>query len=314
MMDRRRFMSLSCRTLAAGLLGATALPGRARADEREARAADASSWPDLVIARGPAKEALPRALAAIGGLGRFVPPGKVVAIKPNASFPAPPEWGATTHPEVLAALIAACLEAEARRVLVVDHTMGDAARCFERTGTAAAVAPFERAKLVSLDDHAMYQEVAIPQARALHRAEIAQAVLRADAWINLPTAKSHNATGVSFGLKNLMGLVWDRQTFHRDMDIHAGIADLARVLRPQLTILDAAYLLKTGGPTGPGDVEAYGGIVVGSDPVAVDAFAAGLTTWNRQMVRPGEIPHLRMAAEQGTGTLDLGSLKIQELT
>jgi len=115
-------------------------------------------------------------------------------------------------------------------------------------------------------------------------------------------------------MKNLMGLVWDRHTFHADMDLHMGIADLASVLRPQLTILDAVYLLKTGGPAGPGDIEEYGGVVVGTDPVAVDAYAVGLTAWNQQTMTPGKVDHIRYAAEKGIGQNDLSSLRIEELT
>lgn len=41
--------------------------------------------------------------------------------------------------------------------------------------------------------------------------------------INVPVAKSHSATGVSFGMKNLMGLVWDRTYFHSGINIHQAI-------------------------------------------------------------------------------------------
>lgn len=82
---------------------------------------------------------------------RFLEPNQVVLIKPNASFSSIPDWGATTHPDVLSAVLQACFEAEARRVLVVDHTMPGQRGCFERNGTAEAIAGFPKAKLVSLD-------------------------------------------------------------------------------------------------------------------------------------------------------------------
>jgi len=337
------FLSLGSRALAAGLIvpaglvrpsAATQSAGWSAASSSSPSAAPASGIdssaspgapaspdsagilpqvPDLVVARGDAAKALRQGLDALGGLERFVHPGEVVVIKPNASFLSPPEWGATTDPAVLSALIAACLEAEARRILVVDHTLSPAARCFARTGIGDAVAAFPKAKLVSLDAQRLYREIPIPRGKALKRTEVAQAALRADVLINLPSAKSHSATGVSYGLKNLMGLVWDRQTFHRDMDIHVGIADLATVIRPDLTILDAMTLLKTGGPEGPGETEPFGGLVLGCDPVAVDAYAVGLCPWNHQTLAPAQVDYLRYAAEHGVGTLDLDSLVIQEI-
>jgi uncharacterized protein (DUF362 family) len=247
-------------------------------------------------------------------MGRFVKPGQVVVVKPNASFMAAPEWGATTHPHVLSAVLEACLEAGARRLLVVDHTLAPAERCFPRTGTTEAVGAFPKAKLVSLDDEKAYRNVEITSGKALRQVQIANVVLKADVLINLPSAKAHPATGVSLGLKNLMGLIWDRQTFHSDMDIHQGIADLATVLRAELTIVDATYLLKTRGPDGPGDVEHFGGLLLGTDPVAVDAYGVGLSTWNQQMLQADQVGYIRRAAEQGVGTLDTSGLKILEPT
>jgi uncharacterized protein (DUF362 family) len=279
----------------------------------QGQASSPDSFPDLVVARGGAKVATERALTAIGGMERFVRPGQVVIVKPNASFQTVPDMGATTHPEVLAAVLVACLEAGARRVLVVDHTMRKSERCFERNGTADTVAGFKEAKLVALDDPKHFREIEVGGASALRKTEIAAVVQKADVFINLPTAKSHTATGVSFGFKNLMGLVWDRTRFHNDLDLHAGIADLGTVLRPQLTILDAVRVLKTGGPTGPGDVQALDSVVAGVDPVAVDAYAVGLSVWNGQTYRPEQVAHLRHAASLGLGNLDLETLRVQEV-
>jgi uncharacterized protein (DUF362 family) len=305
-MRRRRFLIAGTSTLGYALSGASPLLERLCAQE--------TARPDLVVAKGEPQAALTQALDAIGGMGRFVKANDVVVVKPNASFVAAPSWGATTHPDVLSAVVRASLDAGARRVLVVDHTMSAGERCFQRSGTTAAVGAFTKAKLVSLDEQKLYEEVVIPEARALHKTEIAKVVLKADVFINVPTAKAHAATEASFGLKNLMGLVWDRHTFHNDIDVHAGIADLATVLKPHLTILDAMNILKTRGPAGPGDTMSFGGLIVGTDPVAVDAYGVGLSTWNQQTYKPAHIDHIRLAAEQGVGCMDLESLNILELT
>jgi len=190
--------------------------------------------------------------------------------------------------------------------------MRGAERCFERTGTAEAVSRFPKAKLLSLDDEKHYQEVEVPDGKALRKTQIPSLIRKADLFVNLPTAKSHSATGVSLGLKNLMGLVWDRHTFHNDMDIHMGIADLATVLRPHLTLIDAMRVLRTGGPAGPGDVFPMDSVVAGVDPVAVDAYGVGLSTWNGQTLRPDQVAYIRHAAGHGLGTRSLESLQVHE--
>jgi len=309
-MDRRRFLASGLVLLGADLW--LRRPAGLFAQEAPAPL-PATGFPDLAVARGEAGAALGHALDALGGIGRFVKPDQVVVVKPNASFDAPPAWGATTNPELLAELIEACLNAGARRVLVADHTMGNAERCFQRTGIAAAVAAFPKAKLVSLDDENAYVPLDIPAGRALRQTRIPVLLQKADVLINLPKAKAHAATEVSLGMKNLMGLVWDRHVFHAAMDIHQGIADLATALRPHLTLLDATVVLKTGGPNGPGETESPGLIVAGTDPVAVDAYGTGLCAWNRRMYRPEQIEYIRRAAELGVGSLQLDALRIAQV-
>jgi uncharacterized protein (DUF362 family) len=309
-MDRRHFLRIGTGALGVGLIGPRVLAQVAAPDTT---AAPPVPLPDIVRVKGSPAEAVQKALDALGGIARFVQPGQVVLLKPNLGFATPPEWGATTNPQVVVAVAQACLQAGARRLLVVDHTIAPSDRCFDRSGIAAALAPIKGVKLVALDNPKSYRPVEIPEGRALKRTDIIEIALTADVLINIPIVKSHTATGVSCGLKNLMGLIWDRQIFHTEIDIHTGIADLATVIRPELTIVDAMVVLKTRGPTGPGDVETLNTLVAGVDPVAVDAYAIGLSTWNQQTLAPGQVSYLRQAAERGVGTLDLSSLRIAQL-
>ncbi len=57
-------------------------------------------------------------------------------------------------------------------------------------------------------------------------------------------SKSHSATGVSSGMKGLMGLIWDRESFHSQYNISQAVADLATVVKLQLTILTCGTGLK----------------------------------------------------------------------
>ena len=55
-------------------------------------------------------------------------------------------------------------------------------------------------------------------------------LLDADVFINAPVIKSHGMTRMTASLKNLMGLIYDRQAFHSSASLEACIADLGKAL------------------------------------------------------------------------------------
>lgn len=266
----------------------------------------------VAVAKGEAESAVRLALEAIGGIDLFIKPGDRVVLKPNLSFPNPPSWGCNTSPEVIATVAKFCLEAGAKKVTVVDNTLGNPDLCFSRSGAREVLEKIPQVRLVAPKEESLYKEVRIPKGLALRVTKVYREVLEADKLINLPTAKSHSATGVSLGLKGLMGLVWDRATFHRDLDLDQAIADLATVIKPQLTILDATRGLLTAGPGGPGKVEQWNTVVAGTDSLAVDALGVTLGAWYGQRFRPDQVKHLVAAAAHGLGTLDLRAVEVVE--
>ena len=78
------------------------------------------------------------------------------------------------------------------------------------------------------------------------------------------------------------------------------MADLADFIRPTLTIIDAYRVLLRNGPTGGNveDVVLKQTVLAGTDPVALDAYAAK-AYWNLDLI---SLPYLRLAAERGLGT------------
>jgi hypothetical protein len=84
----------------------------------------------LSVVRGEnPSEMTRRAVAAVGGIEKYVSNGMDVIIKPNIctdyySF----EYGVTTNPEVIAALISLSLSAGAKRVRVMDNPFGGTAQ------------------------------------------------------------------------------------------------------------------------------------------------------------------------------------------
>jgi uncharacterized protein (DUF362 family) len=132
--------------------------------------------------------------------------------------------------------------------------------------------------------------------------------------ISLPQAKSHSTTGISMGIKGLMGLIWDRWSFHSRYNINLALADLATVIRPQLTILDATRALVTGGPGGPGEVSKPNLVIAGIDPVAVDAYGVTVAPWYGQQFKGRQVEHLLTAHQRGLGKIDLDQMRIAKAT
>lgn len=270
--------------------------------------------PDLVDVEGKEPAAMVKAaVEALGGIGAFVKAGDYVVLKANAGFANPPLWATTTHPEVVVAMAKLCLDAKAKQVLILEHPVGRADKCFERCGLQAALAavPAVKAKLLTPSD---FQEVKVTGGVALTTVEIAKALLSADVLINLPVAKHHSDAGVSFGLKNHLGLIKDRRIFHTDLDIHQAVADLGRVIKPQLTLLDATRALLTNGPAGPGETATPNRVVAGRAIASVDAYGLGLAQFNRKQMTVADVRHIALAGKAGLGETDVTKLQVKKLT
>jgi len=305
-MERRDFfqrLGQLTRGVAAGTFFSSALP----------LLPEETRTPGIVVAEGTPDIMIPRIFDSMGGPASIIKPGHTVLIKPNLAFANPSSWGSGTSPEAIRKVAELCLEAGAKRVIVADHTNHESEKVFLRTGVKQALEDLAEVKLISLDKESMYTEVSVPYGKALSTVKIAKLLKRADVLINLPCAKSHTATDVSLGLKNLMGLIWDRSYFHNSTDLHAAIAELALVIRPDLTIVDATRALVTNGPTGPGKVEALGMFVAGTDPLAVDAYATTLTNWNHRSLNADRVKHLAHASRIGLGSLDLNGYHIKKM-
>ncbi|MCS7259798.1 MAG: DUF362 domain-containing protein, partial [Anaerolineae bacterium] len=123
-MTRRRFLSGMLVASGLALWGAacSSAPAMPLAATRRPVPAPAAGQAYLAVAHSEDAAAATRAaLAALGGMGRFVKAGDDVIIKPNICTDYhPPEYATTTNPTVVATLVTLCREAGARRVRVMD--------------------------------------------------------------------------------------------------------------------------------------------------------------------------------------------------
>lgn len=260
---------------------------------------DKAALPEVVVVEGGEPVQLVQsALRELGGTRRFVSPTDTVLIKPNIGWDRTPEQAANTNPDIVAEVVRQCWQAGAKRVIVTDVSCNDPRRCFQRSGIADAAR--KQGAEVVLPDPDKFKDVDL-QGEVLRVWPIFEPFLTADKIINLPIAKHHSLTGCTLGMKNWYGMLGgQRSQLHQN--VHESLADLADFIRPTLTILDAYRVLIRNGPTGGSldDVVLKKSLIAGTDPVAIDAYAAK-AFWN---LEPQALPYLKFAARKGLGTSD----------
>ena len=295
---RRDFMKIG-----AGAALATLLP-------KSLITAANSNGPVIGVVHGDKSKLVAPAVNLLGGIKNFVKTGDVVCIKPNLSFASNTDCGATTSAGMVKQMVQLCLDAGAKKVFVVDHTIQDPVLCVERSRIEEAIID-KRVSLVTLQQERQYTEVEVPGGKQLSTIQIPKIIQNADLLINMPTAKSHSATGVSLGIKNLMGLIWDRGYLHR-VNLHEAIAELATVIKPGLTVVDATRALTSGGPGGPGKTVILNKAVAGIDPVAVDSYTVGIAQWYKKSWTGNQVKYIKAAAALGLGEIDTARMQIKE--
>lgn len=273
----------------------------------------ASATPDLAMVTGKPGAATRAAVETLGGMGRFVKAGQRVVLKPNMSFPHPPERATTTHPEVVRELALMCLEAGAANVAILDHPLRTGNMCAQRSGIDDACAGLDHIQVRTLETPDFYARADFPDAEEMRENQVMREVLQADVLISAPVAKSHSGAGVSLSMKNLMGLILDRRVMHSRHDLHTAIVDLAQRLRPNLAVVDASRVLTTNGPGGPGEVDQRNMVIASADFVAADAAAVAELTWYGRRMRPDQVKHIRLAAQRGVGRMDVENLAVARL-
>ena len=264
---------------------------------------------DLVAVRGGgAAEMFRRGIAEMGGMGTIVRSGQSVVVKPNIGWDTAPERGACTNPELVGEVVRQCVAAGAGKVEVLDHTCDLWKSCYRNSGIEAAVKS-AGGQMVPANSRRHYTSVGIPAGKSLKDAKVHRNVLAADVFINVPVLKHHGSTRLTLGMKNLMGVVWDRGYWHRN-DLHQCIADFSTFMRADLTIMDGYRVMRTNGPMGvsEGDVVLVKAQIIARDPVALDAASARMFG-----LEPDDVGYIRIADAMKVGSKDLESITIRKV-
>ena len=268
--------------------------------------------PLLAVDRGTDYSGLlDKVLTSLGGMNKFVRPGDRVVVKPNIGWDRAEKFAANTNPVIVRALVEQALEAGASKVQVFDRTCNEKRRCYKNSGIEDTLKSLKNNK-VSIEhiDDRKFIPVEIERGKSLSRMNIYKDALEADCYINLPVAKHHGLSRLTLGLKNSMGVIGgNRGMMH--FNLGQKLADLATVIQPALTVIDATRILLDNGPQGGSmdDVKITDTIIASVDPVAADAYATTLFD-----MQPDEIESTVAAYKLGLGEINIKRMKILTTT
>ena len=249
------------------------------------------------------REDVERLLEPLGGMSSFVTPGERVLLKPNMLAAKAPEKAVTTHPAIVK--VVADLVREAGGVVLIGDSpgIGGFQRVAEKSGIAAA-AQAGSATLVEFDD-----TVELQGSGVFRRIMLARAYMQADKVINLPKLKTHEMMTMTCAVKNLFGAVVGTEKAGWHLKAGASRQRFARLLleiyllkKPALNIVDGIVAMEGNGPGG-GDPLAFGVLLAGVNPVAVDVIAARLAG----------IPPDLLYVEQEARAMDIAGSRFEEI-
>ena len=208
------------------------------------------------------------------------------------------DTGATTDPMVVEAIIERLKNLNVKIYVVEsDATITNADTAYKTTGMKE-MAQRNGVECLNLRHVKDRVKIKVPQGLTLSSVTVPRIVTES-AIISAAKLKTHTATKVTLGMKNMFGLLPDKFKGKYHMKgISKVIVDVNTVLKSSLTVIDGFVGMEGRGPSDGKPVK-MDLIIAGKDPVATDATAARLMGFD-----PHEISHIRNAHEKGLGNID----------
>lgn len=273
---------------------------------------------DLKIVKKMIKEAVDE----IGGFASVIKPGDKVLIKPNICWHVNPDTGIITDLRVIEATITLIKDETKPRKITIAERLGmgrDTRYGFKVSGVEEIATRLGVDELLPLEEDARLA-VTISKAKALIKPiHIPKSFIDADTIIYLPKMKTHKICEITLNMKLTQGIFTytETQRAHR-ADIEQKFIDMLRVIKPDLSIVDAIYAMQGQGPGSPYPedlIKDMNLIIAGKDPVAVDSVGAYIMGYDPLR----EIGLIRGAHMEGLGEGNIenivlkGNKKIDEV-
>ncbi|MEJ2251321.1 MAG: DUF362 domain-containing protein [Candidatus Lokiarchaeota archaeon] len=259
-----------------------------------------------------------KALNSINAEKLFPREGMKILLKPNLLIAKPPERAATTHPEIVRAVIHWLKQFNPSKIYASDSSggrdQGVTEKCMKVSGIQA-VCEEEGAECVPFEktERKIYE---VPNPLEMKQFVSSRLLEEVDLIINLPKIKTHWQCTLTCCVKNMFGTILrvNKAKTHAQYPFldrfSAALADIYSVSKPQLTIVDG-YLCQEGDGPSKGDVVKMDLILAGFDGVALDSVVSQIVGLD-----PREIIPIVKAKEKGLGTMDLSEMEIlgEEIT
>jgi len=208
------------------------------------------------------------------------------------------ETGATTDPIVVEAIIMKLKKLSVSATVVEsDATITNADKAFVKTGMKEMC---QRNGVEFLNLRYVKDRVKIPieQGETLNSITVPRLVVES-AIVSAAKLKTHSATGVTLGMKNMFGLLPDKfKAKYHAMGISKVVVDINSVLKPALTVIDGFVGMEGKGPVDGTPVK-MDVIIAGKNVVATDAVGCRVMG-----IDPHSIKHIRRAQEKALGNID----------
>jgi uncharacterized protein (DUF362 family)/NAD-dependent dihydropyrimidine dehydrogenase PreA subunit len=231
--------------------------------------------------------------------------GKSVLIKPNILTPMPPESGAVTDPQLVKAILEACLE-QTSNVAVGDNPgglQGNARSTAEAAGFLDAAGEYyvnisETGEWVDLDSE------------IVQKVFVSKIIGQVDYIINVPKLKTHVLTGLTGCVKNMFGSIIgsSKSRLHIDTGhpkrFTQMLIDLYRHRPPDLNIMDGVLAMEGNGPS-HGKLRHVGKVLAGTNGMEVDVVATCMIGW-----QPSEIKTFELGSKAGLGESELSKINV----
>jgi uncharacterized protein (DUF362 family) len=228
--------------------------------------------------------------------------GKRVVLKPNI-VEYHRDKVINTHPHVIAATIELCRREGAADIIVAEGP--GHCRNVEHLVTASGLGDVLRhhqVSFVDLNHDEPVKRINLGRLTKLDYLFMAETVTTADVLISLPKLKTHHWAGATLSLKNLFGTLpgicygWPKNELHW-RGLENSIVDIALTRTPDLAIVDGIVGMEGDGPLN-GTPKPLGALIMGTDPLAVDATCCRL-----MMLNPEQVGYLLLGYQKKLGLL-----------
>jgi uncharacterized protein (DUF362 family) len=261
-----------------------------------------------------------------GAWGQFFSPGDMIGLKINSiSFRGLAGTPLASHyPALTRAVIASCMQAgiEEKQFLIWDRSDTELANLgYQLSNNNENLRIFGTYKHHRGADGIGFHPEQYPVGKKTTRVSRILSDI-CTALINVPVIKPHTLAGVTFSLKNHYGTIDNPSAFHLGACTGPGIPEIntLSVIRrkERLIICNALQAIYKGGISWKqANAWPYGGIIMGTDPVAVDRVCLRIINEKRMQSGKSIIDkrarHIKMAAALGIGKADFKNIDLVEI-